>query len=157
MKDTDKIITNSILFLSCDRIDGGGYPPINFADVSIGKTKELKFSKNAPKWRIVNKGLNIFGFCKYPNCEAFKKEVIYKTFLSDKGLAFNLNEEIPNIKCPICNKIIKPKTCGFYKCEYQFKGKKIEDGEIVFYDSKTKESNGDKFNYYYPFENKEIQ
>ena len=43
------------------------------------------------------------------------------------------------------------------KCEYQFKGKKIENGDIVSYDSKTKESNGDKFEYYDPFENKEIQ
>ena len=68
----------------------------------------------------VGKGLNIFGNCIYPKCKAFKKEVIYMTNLEDEGIRFNLNEEIQNIKCPICKKIMKPKTCGFWKCEYQF-------------------------------------
>ena len=158
LEDTDILTGFTHLFIEeCNRLYGTGDPPINFADVSTGKIKELKFSKNAPKWRIVNKGLNIFGICKNRKCEAFNKEVIYKTFLSEKGLTFNLNEQIPNIKCPICNKIIKPKTCGFYKCEYQFKGKKIEDGEIVYYDSKTKEAYEDKFEYYDPYENTEVQ
>ena len=72
-------------------------------------------------------------------------------------MIFVLNDEIVNIKCPMCERIFKPKTCGFYKCEYQFKGKKIENGFVVEYDSKTKETNGDKFEYFDPFGNKEIQ
>ena len=112
LKDIDELMNNSLLkIIDSKHITGSfWHPRINFADVSTGKIKELKFSKNAPKWRIVNKGLNIFGICKNPKCEAFKKEVIYKTILSEKGLTFNVNEEITNIKCPICNKILNPKT-----------------------------------------------
>ena len=94
-------------------IIGAGGPAIDFVD----------------EWREVCKGLNIFGICSNKNCIAKGKEVIYKTELKEEGLNFCLNNEIVNIKCPICNKIIKPKTCGFWKCEYQFVGTKIEDGE----------------------------
>ena len=135
----------------------GELPVVDFIDVSTGKIKELKFNKNAPKWRIVNNGLNIFGICKNKKCEAFKKEVIYMTKLSSKGLVFNLNTEIPNIRCPICNCLIKIKTCGFYKCEYQFIGRKLDPGEDeeIYYDSKTKETNGDKFEYFDPMKSDE--
>lgn len=134
----------------------GGAGPINFADVSSGQIKELKFSENAPKWRLVNKGLNIFGICPNDQCEAYKKEVIYKTDLPNRGLMFNLNEQVINIRCPICNKIIKCKTCGFYDCEYQFVGKKIDKGDVVEFDSKTRETKGNKFDYFDPFENGEV-
>ena len=77
--------------------------------------------------------------------------------MTEKGLIFNLNDNLVNIICPICEKIIKPKTCGFYKCEYQFKGKKIEEGEVKYYDSKTKETNEGNFEYYDPLENGEVQ
>ena len=134
--------------------------PISFIDVSTGKVKELKFSKNAPDWRKVNKGLNIFGICKNPKCQAFKEEVVYKTNLSNEGLIFDLNKEIinSNITCPICLCNIKIKTCGFYKCEYQFIGKKIEPGKEgqAYYESKPKETNGDKFEYFDPDQSNEV-
>jgi len=60
-------------------------------------------------------------------------------------------------QCPLCKKIFKPKTCGFWKCEYQFSGKKINDGEVEYYDSKPKETKGDEFEYFDPFGNKEVQ
>ena len=135
---------------------GGGCPPLDFVDVSTGKIKTLEFSEDAPKWRIVKEGLNIFGICNYSKCKAYKKEVVYPTELKE-SLIFVLNEEIINIKCPICSKIIKPKTCGFWKCEYQFIGKKIEEGDLIEFDSKTKETNSDDFEYYNPFENGETQ
>jgi hypothetical protein len=115
-----------ITVLSPNGLKGqGGYPMIDFVDVSSGKIKRLKFDKKAPSWRAVNKGLNIFGICNNSKCKAFKKEVVYPTELKEK-LIFNLNEELLNIKCPICHKIIKPKTCGFWNCEYQFVGKKFK-------------------------------
>ena len=137
---------------------GGNFTPISFIDVSKGEVKELKFSRNAPKWRLVNEGLNIFGICKNKKCEANKKEVVYRTNLSEKGLTFILNEELSNIECPICHSNIKPKTCGFYKCEYQFKGKKLEPGKKgeIIYDSKPKETNGNKFEYFNPSEDNEV-
>ena len=135
---------------------GGGGPILDFVDVSKGKIETLKFSEDAPRWRIVKKGLNIFGICNNSKCKVYKKEVVYPTDLKE-SLIFVLNNEIINIKCPICSKIIKPKTCGFWNCEYQFIGKKIEEGELIEFDSKTKETNNDDFEYYNPFENGETQ
>ena len=45
-----------------------------FVDLTNDKLIEEKsFSKEAPEWRIVHKGLNIEGDCKNPACKAFKK------------------------------------------------------------------------------------
>ncbi len=137
-------------------IKGNGMP-VAFVDVSNGKVKSLEFREDVPKWRIVTLGLNIFGICKNKDCEANGEEVVYNTEILNDKLHFILNEEIPNIRCPLCKKIIKPKTCGFWECEYQFSGKKIIDGEIECYESKPKETKDDEFEYFDPFENKEVQ
>lgn len=151
-ENTIIIIVNDI-----NNLIGAGSPPIDFVDVSSQIVNKLNFSKNAPRWREVCKGLNIFGICPNKNCTANGKEVIYKTILTEKGLLFCLNDEIVNIRCPLCNKIIDPKTCGFWKCEYQFVGTKIEDGEEKEYDSKTKETNDDDFEYFDPYENGKVR
>ena len=130
---------------------------MDFVDASSGKIKLFEFNSKAPRWRMVKKGLNIFGICNNSKCKAWKKEVVYPTDLKDNGLIFVLDEEMLHIKCPICSKIIKPKTCGFWKCEYQFVGKKIEEGELKDYDSKTKETNENDFEYFDHFENGETQ
>ena len=139
------------------RTNWGAGPVMDFVNVEKGLVKNLNFSKNAPKWRKVKIGLNIFGQCNNKKCEAFKKEVIYSTDLPENGLNFNLNEEAINIKCPICKKIIRPKTCGFWECEYQFEGQKIEEGEVKSFNSEPKETFEDKFEYFDPFENGEVQ
>jgi len=138
-------------------IGSGAGPIIDFVNVEKGIVKKLKLSKDTPKWRKVKKGLNIFGQCDYKKCEAFKKEVIYTTNMTENGLKFNLNKEVVNIKCPICQKIIRPKTCGFWLCEYQFQGQKIEDGEVKSFETKPKETSEDKFEYFDPFGNGEVQ
>lgn len=138
------------------RIFGAGGPALNFVDIETGKIKNLEFSKNAPNWRKVDKGLNIFGICIYLKCEAYKKEVIYMTTLTKDGLTFNLNEKAVDIKCPICKKNIKPKTCGFFDCEYQFIGTKLFEGDIKNYDSKTRETQGDNFEYFDALGNGEV-
>ena len=61
-----------------------GRKMVDFVDVSNGKIKKLEFSKNAPKWREISKGLNIFGICENTKCEVWKKEVVYKTELDEK-------------------------------------------------------------------------
>ena len=152
-----KIITSACDLVISKKLKGAGcFPPLNFVDVEKEKIKNLNISQRAPKWRKMDKGLNIFGICNNSNCEAFKKEVIYMTKLSDDGLHFNLNEKVTDIRCPICNKIITPKTCGFYDSEYQFVGKKIDNGDIKEYDSKTRETMGNNFEYFDTFKNGEI-
>ena len=134
------------------RLRGGGFP-INFVDVEKGITKYLDFSDSAPKWRYADKGLNIFGICKKDNCVAFNKEVV---FYAGINLKFNLQQNIVNIKCPICDGIIIPKTCGFWQCKYKFEGDKIEKGELKHINTKYKETNGDKFEYLDPLDNNSV-
>ena len=133
------------------RLRGGGFP-LEFVDVEKGIVQNLSFSDSAPRWRAVKQGLNIFGVCKNSNCEAFEKEVVYQVGIIHTK--FNLQENVTNIKCPMCQKIILPKTCGFWQCEYQFVGDKIEDGDLKYVDTKCKETKDDNFEYYNPYENK---
>ena len=146
-----KIFSGRIIYLVSSNILHGAGVPIDFTDLSKGKIKELKFGKNAPDWRKVQEGLNIFGICCNPKCIAYKKEVVFMPSLFDHK--FNLNDNITNIKCPICKTIIKLKTCGFWKCEYQFIGQKIENGILIDFDSKPKETKNNEFEYYDPSEN----
>ena len=168
LSDQGIIYPSIIHAINPQKIEGGGrmiiefLPAIDFADVPKNKVKYLKFSDNAPKWRKVCAGLNIFGICKNEKCEAFKKEVIYKTntntdnsYVHENGIIFNLNKELKKIRCPMCDKLVKPKTCGFWKCEYQFSGVKEENGEEKKYKSEPKETNEDNFEYFDAFKNGE--
>ena len=151
----NKYIRKNEIFSGVDllfygEIIGSGVP-IDFTDIEKGKTKELKFNKKAPEWRKVKEGLNIFGICNNPECKAYQKEVAFIPHLNNQ--TFNLNENITKILCPICMTIIKLKTCGFWKCEYQFKGKKIEKGKLIDFNSAPKETKDNEFEYYDPTEN----
>jgi len=97
------------------RLYGGAACPITFVDASSGQVKELKFSENAPRWRLVNKGLNIFGICTNFKCEAYKKEVV--VMINKKK--FDLIKERNELFCPECGSLIIPKTVGFYLCKYK--------------------------------------
>ena len=133
------------------RLRGGGCSlPMDFVDVEKGIIQNLSFSKSAPRWRCVREGLNLFGLCKNKTCEAFDKEVVHRVGINTK---FNLQQNILHIKCPICSRLVVPKTCGFWKCEYQFEGEKIEEGELKHIDTKCKETKGDNFEYFNPYEN----
>ena len=147
-------VPNNIIYLGY--VCGSGGPPIVFSDVSKEKTKELKFSESAPPWRKVKEGLNIFGICENDECKAHKKEVVYIPKDNNEEHKLNLNDNIDQIICPICQTIIKVKTCGFWKCEYQFIGKKIEKGRLIDYNSMPKETKNDKFEYFDPSDNGNI-
>ena len=110
-----------------------------------GKIKRLDFSAEAPKWRSVVKGLNIFGVCKNSKCKAFKKEIIYKVGINTK---FDFNTQKREIVCPICNKNFSPKTLGFWKSEYQIKGEKLKNGEYSEVDINGRETKDDDFEYF---------
>ena len=126
---------------------------MSFVDVEKGVIQKLKFSSSAPKWRSVIKGLNLFGICKNEKCIAYNKEVVFKVGINKK---YNLQENVLNIKCPMCDGIIIPKTCGFWNCEYQFIGDKIEGGALKHVDTKCKETEGNNFEYFNPYENDSV-
>ena len=138
---------------------GAGHPPFDFVDVTSNKVKLKKVIEKSydlsKKWREIYKGLNIFGICQNNKCEVKGKEVIYKIKLKKEGLCFNINEERENIKCPMCGTKFKKKTCGFWKCEYQFVGVyyDYEKGKNIEYNSEPHETPTDKFEYFDPEEN----
>ena len=150
--DRDSVLL--LKFVSKNKVIGGGiYDGLKFVDPSNASVKQIGLSKKAPKWRIISKGLNLFGICKNKKCDAFKNEVVFKTLdgeIQQEGYIFDMIESRSKIRCPICNKIFDPTTCGFYKCEYQFIGEKLEDGENASYDSKTRETKGNTVEYYDP-------
>ena len=124
---------------------------LEFVNLEGGsKAKVLKFSTNAPKWRKVCEGLNLFGKCNYNKCEAYKKEVIYTVGINKK---FDFNSQKKEIKCPICNKNFIPLTLGFWKCEYQIKGEKLKNGEYIRININGRETKGDDFEYFDTDEN----
>ena len=156
--DSDDRISNLRFFLGGNIIGAGIHDGLKFVDPSNTSLKQLELDKNAPKWRIISQGLNLFGICNNGKCAAFKKEVVFKTLngeIPQEGFIFDMIERSSEIRCPICKKIFLPTTCGFYKCEYQFIGEKLEDWEKVSYDSKTKESTGNTVEYYEPKKGKE--
>jgi len=135
------------------RLRGGGPPSFHFIDIEKGKIIILPFSEDAPEWRSVIKGLNLFGICENDKCKAYKKEVIHKVgFPKTK---FSIGDNIEEIKCPICGCIIISQSCGFWECEYQFIGDKIEKGKKIHVDTNPKEV-GNKFEFFSPDESPSI-
>ncbi len=131
------------------KIYGAGINALEFVDV-VTKTKNLFFSKNAPKWRKVSKGLNLFGKCINKKCQAYDNEVVFKVGINIK---FDFNSDRKEIKCPICSKNFIPNTMGFWKCEYQIKGEKFRNGEYQEVEINGRETKGDEFEYYDPYAN----
>ena len=156
-KIKELLLPSSIIEFKHPSLKGGF--EFKFTDVSKEKVTYLKFSKTAPIYRTIKEGLNIFGICQNKECIANQKEVVYipeNMDIEDNYFKFNVIEQIKNMICPICQRIIKSKTLGFYKCEYQIIGEKIEEGILKQYDSKPKETKDDKFEYFDSDENGEI-
>lgn len=88
--------------------------------------RALGFCKKAPKWRIIYKGLNVFGKCSCIKCEAKGKTVI----CPKRKCTIDFCEEGYSFTCPICTGIIRPITIGFYMCDYKIYGKKVEGNRV---------------------------
>jgi hypothetical protein len=143
------------------QVIGGFEDRMMFLDLSKATIKQIPLSEKAPKWRVISEGLNFFGICENEECEAHKKkyEVIYKTLengqpVPEEGLIFDMQEKRGEIKCPLCQYMFEPNTCGFYNCEYQFIGTKKEGGKPVEYNSEPKVANNN-LEYYKPNKKKE--
>ncbi len=117
----------------------------SFCDITKNNTKLRGFSKTAPDWRRICKGLNIYGICKNKRCKAYNKNVIVKL----RQCRFDLIEEAENLECPMCEGLVIPKTAGFFMCKYQFEGKKIEGEKVVNFGPITKETHDPNHSVYY--------
>ena len=132
-------------------VNGGRIGGIDFVNVdNLTKSRQLYFSNKAPDWRKVSIGLNLFGECTNKICQAYKFEVVHIVGINKK---FDFSTDKKSIKCPICSKNFLPNTMGFWKCEYQIKGEKFKDGNYEEIDINGKETKGDNFEYYDPYQN----
>ena len=84
--DVNYITENCELSLEKKEIGVGG-PGLNFVGIETGKIINLDFNKNAPNLRIINKGLNIFGFCNNSICKAYMKEKEYVEMIKKYGVS----------------------------------------------------------------------
>jgi len=131
------------------QLPGGGLS-LNFTDLSKNIYEEHYLSKASSGYRIVSKGINVYGICKGKKCKAYNKEVICPLI---GKIIFNLLEEKDDLECPICGGLIVPKTLGFFCCEYRIKGKKLENEYNRPFELIDKASNKDSIRYFNPDKN----
>ena len=131
-------------------VRGGGTGIFTFVDLRKEKVKKVKFSKNAPKYRYCTQGLNILGLCTNKKCETEGNEVIVPIGFGEYDLGENISEM--EIRCPICTQVVKPKTCGFYGCAYNFLGEILEGKNTESFKTETLEASEKYFYYYKPSE-----
>ena len=133
-------------------IKGAGFSMM-FTDLSKNRTKEIGFSKNAPSYREVTKGINIIGICNFKKCKAYKKEVV----VNIKKKKLDLIKERDELLCPECEATIIPKTVGFHLCKFVIYGKKVENRqEEDFRNEEDEANNKDSLKYFDPELNGEV-
>jgi hypothetical protein len=89
-------IRNRETLVLSSKIKGGGIEGYMFN--SLEKEKVGKFSSLAPKWRCLDRGLNLEGKCKNKECEAFTKLVVIQHGFKD--IFVNLARLLTESKCP---------------------------------------------------------
>ena len=139
-----------ILVVKTNNVKGGTFS-INFTDLSKQIYEEDYFADEAPEYRIVGEGINIFGICKCKKCKAYKEEVIVPLNV-DK---FDIIKDKDNLECPACENLIVPKTVGFHLCDYKIKGTKFENGKCIPFEFNGKAENKDSVQYFNPDKNGE--
>lgn len=122
------VINGANVFVVTDCGVKGAGMAISFTDVSKNITREIQFSPDAPSYRRVSKGINIYGACKNPQCRAHNDGGVY-VMIKEKKLDLIKNKD--KLLCPECKVPINPESVAFYLCRYTIYGKKIEDDRIV--------------------------
>ena len=119
-----------------NNIIGGGFA-VPFSDPEKEGPIEIDVWKEAPDYRTVFDGLNLFGNCYNKSCVAYEKEVVHRFGF---GTFDVLNDVHTNKRpvCPECEIPFIPITAGFMNCSYKYIGEKVENGQIKNVDwSKT--------------------
>jgi hypothetical protein len=114
-----------------------------FADISKGENmSSRKFSKSAPKWRMVCPGLNTEGYCRNSSCSAFNDLVVDSSHSMGR---FDLISD--ECKCPQCGHVLPVlETCGFYHCQWKYSGlQKTDQGPRVVAQKEWITSSKDKY------------
>ena len=137
------------IYINNPAISGGGEDSVKFANLSneFVTKRNVVVDPKIPDWRIIGKGINLYGICSNSSCAADGRQVIMPVTSSEYDL---YGEGFLGI-CPMCKKHIELDTCGFYMCDYKCEGKyfdkwkddwvdlpneihKTSDGKISYYD-----------------------
>jgi hypothetical protein len=98
----------------------------SFQDLSKLPLVESGFSKSAPDYRKVNKGLSGEGKCNNKQCVAYGKKVLntIRDGMSGYGTFDIIRErQLQNFVCPKCKKpIFKFTNYRFFLCKYNWEG-----------------------------------
>lgn len=129
---------------------GMGGRLFNFVDLSKAKVEKLEFCEDGPNYRITTPGLNLIGLCTNKKCETKGNEVIVQIGFGEYDLGEKISEM--EIRCPICDQVVKPKTCGFTECAYNFIGEILEGKRFKSFKTGTLEASSEFFYYYKPSE-----
>ena len=122
-----------------------------FTDPEKVGPKGIKFSPDAPFYRAVTKGFNLFGICENKNCLAFKKEVIHKFGFGTFDLINDMKYNPP--VCPSCEFSLRDvTTCAFWKCKYSYVGVKYENKKLQDVNYSNSNSKKDEVDYFDPGE-----
>lgn len=99
------------------KMRGGAGPEFDFN--RLEERVETDFDQDAPRYRVVTRGLNLKGRCTTVGCEA-RNQVIW----IQKGMGqFRIGEERFNSQCPSCNQIAdQVENLGFWDCIYGIEG-----------------------------------
>jgi len=100
--------------------------------VDLGDTSKMVkngLSKNrCPKWMEVSPGVNFYGRCTNPSCEAHNKSVRCRWGFG----TFILEQDLPEVKCPVCSEALEDvQTCGFIGTYWRYEGIKSEASKPV--------------------------
>ena len=138
----DMISSNSIVNITIKKERHFSGFSMEFIDVSKKHIMNQGILTNPPDYRATKKGINIFANCKNLKCILWDKEVIVPI---NKDI-IDLVEEKYNIRCPKCDGVTKPKSIGFYLCQYHIYGTKIEDKvKAVSFDNGIVDANDSEF------------
>ena len=143
--------SKKITICCVNAVRGGGDTNVfaNLSDDYITQSNVTKFNDpRIPDWRVVAKGINLYGICENSKCKAKGKQVI----MNVESKEIDLYKENFMGKCPMCGKHFDLDTCGFYFCDYKLEGsyfdKEVDDWVNLPED--TKSTRDQKESYYDP-------
>lgn len=112
-----EIDSEAVILLVRKEMGGGMNIGLRFSRLNTPAVKG--FSREAPIYRTVTRGLNFRSKCENRRCEAYDQVIIV-----NKGLGrFNVTVEAGTLACPICgNQAKKANNCGFYLAQWRFIG-----------------------------------
>ena len=115
------IQNDDIITVGMPSVAGGGGPDefANLSEEFIRKDEVLSSDSNAPDWRAVGRGINLYGICQHDECVVKGKQVIMHVDSKE----YNVVEESFMGICPMCKKHFDLDTCSFFMCDYKCEGK----------------------------------